>query len=130
VVLACIALPQLREGWTEESRDPISFAWPLGRLFGSLEFILLLSSLALLLYSIAMRDYRLAALYLIAPILTHSANRAAHFPGMQLCLRSSALPLFLISAVRSKLFHSRGAVSWKGRSYPGPEVLLSRSGHD
>ncbi len=79
----------------------------------------MLSSLVLLVVSIAMRDYRYAAIYLLAPVVTTVRIARAHFAWDATLLAVFGLPLFSYLLLRSKLFHSRGTVSWKGRSYPG-----------
>jgi hypothetical protein len=109
---------QLREGWTKNLA--ILFPSP-GRLaaFRFFEFILLLSSLGLVIASVALRDYRYAALAAIVPVVTTWRVARAHFSWGATALAIFGLPLFSYLLLRSKLFHSRGEVSWKGRTYPG-----------
>ena len=112
------SFPQLREGWTKNLA--ILFSSP-GRLaafrFG--EFVVMLASLALLVACVTAHSYGYAVLCLIAPVVTIARIARAHFAWDATLLAIFGLPLFSYLLLRSKLFHRRGAVSWKGRSYPG-----------
>jgi glycosyltransferase involved in cell wall biosynthesis len=113
---------QLREGWTKNLA--LLFPHPL-RLAALrvLEFILIIASLA-----IAIADAFLghlhsaiaaATLCLILYVVFLNRIRRAHFSWNANLLALFGLPLFSYLLLRSKLFHNRGAVSWKGRQYPG-----------
>jgi glycosyltransferase involved in cell wall biosynthesis len=112
------SFPQLREGWTKNLA--ILFASP-GRLaaFRFLESVVALASLVLLIACMATHNYGYAALCLIAPVVITARISRAHFAWDATLLAIFGLPLFSYLLLRSKLFHSRGTVSWKGRSYPG-----------
>jgi len=109
---------QLREGWTKN----LAILFPSsGRLaaFRFLEFVVLLASLGLLIACLAAHNYGYATLCLIAPVVTIARIARSHFAWDATLLAVFGLPLFSYLLLRSKLFHSRGTVSWKGRSYPG-----------
>jgi glycosyltransferase involved in cell wall biosynthesis len=118
------SFPQLREGWTKNLA--ILFPSP-GRLaafrFG--ECLLLVASLALLAACVATHSYEYGALCLIAPVVTTARIARAHFSWDATALAIFGLPLFSYLLLRSKRFHRRGAVAWKGRSYPGAGVAVS-----
>lgn len=120
--------PQLREGWTKNLA--ILFPSP-GRLalWRSLEFAALTSSLALLILSIAARDFRYAALYLLAPLLTYARISRAHFSWGATLLAPFGLPLFSYLLLRSKLSHQAGKVSWKGRIYASKDDPVNEISH-
>ncbi|MGA9511876.1 MAG: glycosyltransferase family 2 protein [Candidatus Sulfotelmatobacter sp.] len=113
---------QLREGWTKNLA--LLFPHP-ARLAAlrAIEFILIVASLAIAIAD-ALRGHSHSAiapgtlcLILYAVFLTRI--RRAHFPWDANLFALFGLPLFSYLLMRSKLFHNRGAVSWKGRRYPG-----------
>ena len=110
------SFPQLREGWTKNLA--ILFPAP-GRLalLRLLEFGLFMASLALLIFAVAVRDFRYAPLYLLAPLATLVRISSAHFSWDATLLAPFGLPLFSYLLLRSKLSHRAGSVSWKGRTY-------------
>jgi glycosyltransferase involved in cell wall biosynthesis len=109
---------QLREGWTKNLA--LLFPQP-GWLaaWRGLEFLLLVACLSFGATAIARRDYLHAALYCVLPLFTLMRVRRAHFSWDANLLALIGLPIFSYLLLRSKLFHKRGIISWKGRSYPG-----------
>jgi glycosyltransferase involved in cell wall biosynthesis len=117
--------PQLREGWTKNLA--ILFPSPARLAFWrSLEFVAFLASLALLIFSLAARDYGFAALSLIAPVFTYTGIARAHFSWDATLLAPFGLPLFSYLLLRSKLSHQFGTVSWKGRTYSPKDEPVNR----
>jgi glycosyltransferase involved in cell wall biosynthesis len=114
---------QLREGWTKNLA--LLFPSP-GRLvlLRALEFCLIVLSLATSIRS-SMRGMWQPAIAcgLLALVLCgifYKRIRRAHFAWDANLLALFGLPFFSYLLWRSKLFHARGEVSWKGRSYsPG-----------
>ncbi len=108
--------PQLREGWTKNLA--ILFPAP-GRLalWRWLEFVLLIGSLALFVFSITAGDFRYAILYLLAPLATLKRISRAHFAWSANLLVLFGLPLFSYLLLRSKFSHKAGKINWKGRTY-------------
>jgi glycosyltransferase involved in cell wall biosynthesis len=114
----------LREGWTKN----LAILFPSPARLAAIrffEFLLLLSSITLLVVSNARRDFRYSALYLIAPLFTTLRIARAHFPWKATMLAIFGLPLFSYLLLRSRTFHRRGAVPWKGRSYPGTTTAVA-----
>jgi glycosyltransferase involved in cell wall biosynthesis len=111
---------QLREGWTKNLA--LLFPSP-GRLalLRALEFFLIVLSLAISIRSSVRGTWQpaigcgLLALALCG--LFYKRIRRAHFAWGANLLAPLGLPLFSYLLWRSKLFHARGEVSWKGRSY-------------
>src|SRR5437660_5201929 len=114
---------QLREGWTKNLA--LLFPWP-GWLaaWRGLEFLLVTACLALMAVAISNRDYLHAILYAVLPVFTFLRIRRAHFSWGASALALFGLRLFSYLLLRSKMAYGRGAVSWKGRTYPavGQEV--------
>ncbi len=112
------SFPQLSEGWTKNLA--ILFPSP-GRLAALRmgEFLLLVASLSLLVACVTTHNYWYASLCLMAPVATTARISRAHFSWDATALAIFGLPLSSYLLLRSKLFHRRGAVAWKGRSYPG-----------
>jgi glycosyltransferase involved in cell wall biosynthesis len=109
---------QLREGWTKNLA--LLFPWPgLLAAWRGLEFLLVFACLVLGVIAVAGRDYLHVALYSTLPIFTFMRIRRARFPWDASVLALFGLPLFSYLLLRSKIFHGRGNVSWKGRTYPG-----------
>jgi glycosyltransferase involved in cell wall biosynthesis len=110
------SFPQLREGWTKN----LAILFPAtGRLafWRFLEFVVLITSLAFLILSVAARDFRFAPLYLLSPVVTLIRISRVHFAWDATLLAPFGLPLFSYLLLRSKLSHQAGKVSWKGRTY-------------
>jgi hypothetical protein len=88
----------------------------------SLEFLLIVLSLAISIRSIGHGNWRAAtasgALALSLYGLFYQRIRRAHFAWDANLLALPGLPLFSYLLLRSKLFHDRGKVLWKGRNYP------------
>jgi cellulose synthase/poly-beta-1,6-N-acetylglucosamine synthase-like glycosyltransferase len=122
---------QLREGWTKNLillfRSPVRLA-----ALRAAEFILIAASLVLAFVLSLLGHPRTAAipaamcLTLYAFLLTRI--RRAHFSWDATLLAFFGLPLFSWLLLRSKIFHQRGNVSWKGRTYSDPPNLLA-TGH-
>ena len=113
---------QLREGWTKNLA--LLFPHPL-RLAAlrALEFILIVASLAIAVAD-ALRGHlhsaiAAATLCVMLYALFLTRIRRAHFSWNANLLALFGLPLFSYLLMRSKLFHNRGTVAWKGRQYPG-----------
>jgi glycosyltransferase involved in cell wall biosynthesis len=113
---------QLREGWTKNLALLFSHPVRLAAL-RAVEFILIVASLA-----IAMADafrghshsaIAVATLCVILYAVFLTRIRRAHFSWNANLLALFGLPLFSYLLIRSKLLYNRGAVSWKGRQYPG-----------
>jgi len=71
-----------------------------------------------------MRGHRQPAFFTAIPgILLYAVFftriRRAHFSWDANILALFGLPLFSYLLLRSKIFHQRGRVSWKGRNYSG-----------
>lgn len=111
---------QLREGWTKNLA--ILFPAP-ARLavWRFSEFLALVLSFAFLILFLASRQFFVAPLFLIGPVFTLRRIARAHFPWNANALALFGIPLFSYLLLRSKLFHQRGSVTWKGREYGSPE---------
>ncbi len=121
---------QLREGWTKNLALLFSHPVRLAAL-RALEFLLIVLSLA-----IAIADAFLghshsaivaAALCLILYAVFLARIRRAHFSWEANMLALFGLPLFSYLLVRSKLFHKRGTVVWKGRQYSGGQKGIEQA---
>jgi len=118
---------QLREGWTKN----LALLFPsAGRLalLRALEFFLIVLSGAISLGNIVRHRWRPAAtcglLALVLCGIFYKRIRRAHFRGDATVLALLGLPLFSFLLLRSKLFHARGKISWKGRSYSGRPAVM------
>jgi glycosyltransferase involved in cell wall biosynthesis len=120
---------QLREGWTKNLA--LLFPHPL-RLAAlrTLEFILIIASLAITIAD-SLRGHPRSAIacatlcvVLYAVFLTRI--RRAHFSWNTNLLALFGLPLFSYLLTRSKLFHKRGTVAWKGRQYSGDQKRIEQ----
>jgi glycosyltransferase involved in cell wall biosynthesis len=113
---------QLREGWTKNLA--LLFPSP-GRLalLRGLEFFLIALTVAISLRNIVRDLWQPAAACGLLALglcgIFYKRIRRAHFSGDATVLALLGLPLFSGLLLRSKLFHDRGKVSWKGRSYSG-----------
>jgi glycosyltransferase involved in cell wall biosynthesis len=118
---------QLREGWTKNLA--LLFPSP-GRLalLRTLEFFLMVLGVAISLGNIVRDRWQPAAacglLALVLCGIFYKRIRHAHFRGDATVLALLGLPLFSCLLLRSKLFHERGKVSWKGRSYSGRAAVM------
>ena len=118
---------QLREGWTKNLA--LLFPHPV-RLAAlrALEFILILASLAIAIADsfLGHRHSAIAAATLCAILYAVFLTRIrrAHFSWNTNLLALFGLPLFSYLLLRSKRFHNRGTVAWKGRQYPGNQKAM------
>jgi glycosyltransferase involved in cell wall biosynthesis len=109
---------ELREGWTKN----LALLFPQPGLLAAwrgLEFVLIVACLIFGVHAIVLQDYLHALLYAALPVLTFARIRRANFSWDANVLAIFGLPLFSYLLLRSKRFHRRGNVSWKGRTYPG-----------
>jgi glycosyltransferase involved in cell wall biosynthesis len=120
---------QLREGWTKNLAllFPSPFRLAVLRM---LEFALIAASLATAATSTIRGHLRPAA---VAGAMTLGLYfsllariRRAHFSWDANLLSFFGLPFFSYLLLRSKIFHQRGGVSWKGRTYSATAKLLVR----
>ncbi len=115
---------QLREGWTKN----LVFLFPATvqlAVLRAIEFFLIVGCAALAAVGVA-RDLRHTAIIagLVGVVLYGvfmQRVRKAHFRWDCNLLALFGLPVFSYLLLRSRLFHSRGEVTWKGRVY-GSEV--------
>jgi glycosyltransferase involved in cell wall biosynthesis len=121
---------QLREGWTKNLallfRSPRRLA-----VLRTLEFVLIMAGFVIAIAN-GLRHHPLptaisGALALILYTIFLQRIRRAHFSWDTNLLALLGLPLFSYLLLRSKMFHQRGNVSWKGRSYPG--AIFSKQSH-
>ena len=113
---------QLREGWTKNLallfRSPSRLA-----ALRSIEFVLIIASFAIVVAATLRQHRTPATLAAILAVILYAfflrRIRRAHFSWDANLLALFGLPLFSYLLLRSKIFHQRGNVSWKGRSYPG-----------
>jgi glycosyltransferase involved in cell wall biosynthesis len=119
---------QLREGWTKNL--VLLFASPL-RLAAlrMIEFALIVGSSATaveaLLHAHERQATILGILAVILYVLFATRIRRAHFAWDSNLLAIIGLPLLSYLLVRSKIFHKRRNVSWKGRTYSAETDLLA-----
>jgi hypothetical protein len=112
---------QLREGWTKNLAwlfpSPARLA-----MLRTLEFILIVASFTIAIAA-SLRQTRLRAmlaamLAIVLSTLFLQRIRRAHFSWDANLVALFGLPLFSYLLLRSKQFHDRGKVPWKGRTYP------------
>jgi Glycosyl transferase family 21 len=123
------SLSQLTEGWTKNLA--LLFAEPLWLAFCRFsEFVLIVAGLSLLL--LANWTKGISALAMAASVLSGTfwyffmqRVRRAHFSWPSNLLALLGLPFFAYLLLRSKAFHKRGAISWKGRTYAGDTTRIS-----
>jgi len=119
------SFPQLREGWTKNLA--VLFPSPVRLAFWRLmEFVALVASLVLLVWSVQTRDFLYTPLCLFAPLFTFIRISRAHFRWDATLLAPLGLPLFSYLLLCSKLSHRAGNVSWKGRTYGAPQDQRNR----
>jgi glycosyltransferase involved in cell wall biosynthesis len=124
---------QLREGWTKNLvllfRSPVRLA-----AIRFAEFILILASLGLASKPASLNRWRLAgiaaALTIILLTFFFRRIRRAHFSWDANLLAIFGLPLFSYLLLRSKLFHQRNRISWKGRTYTAGKSYLETAAID
>lgn len=117
---------QLREGWTKN----LVLLFPMPGQLALLrvtEFLLISGSAVLAVLAYRDRRTELAGLLSIGTLIAlgflWSRIRKAHFSWSSNLLAVFGLPVFAYLLLRSKLAHSTGNVTWKGRIYPGEESL-------
>ena len=115
------SVAQLREGWTKNLallfRSPARLA-----ALRSIEFVLIIASFGIVVAATLRQHRTPAALAAILAVILYALFlrriRRAHFSWDANLLALFGLPLFSYLLLRSEIFHQRGSVSWKGRSYP------------
>lgn len=113
---------QLQEGWTKNLAllfpSPVRLA-----ALRFLEFALIASSVAELIYSVVHGRTRVAiassVLAIVLSTIFFRRIRRAHFSWDANLLALIGLPVFSYLLLRSHLFHKEGQVTWKGRHYVG-----------
>jgi hypothetical protein len=118
-------LPQLVEGWTKNLvllfPDSVRLAC-----IRMLEFVMLAAGCIFCLSAYVGEAPRFAvmaaAFTSLLLIFILRRIRKAHFSWDANLLAILGLPLFSCLLLRSKLFHERGQVSWKGRIYTGDRI--------
>jgi len=113
---------QLREGWTKNLALLFSPAWALG-CWRLAEFtfiaIMIVASAAFSMFSgIFVGALQPALLALIVLFFFWFRIRAAHFSVSSNMLAILGLPIFAYLLFRSGKVQKRGAIEWKGRTYP------------
>jgi cellulose synthase/poly-beta-1,6-N-acetylglucosamine synthase-like glycosyltransferase len=113
---------QLQDGWTKNLALLFPGTTRLA-ILRSLEFILIVGCGGLAVLGIVRgRAHTSAAAFaIVAALYSLFLKRItrAHFPWDANLLSLLGLPLFSYLLLRSRLFHQRGKVSWKGRIYDG-----------
>jgi glycosyltransferase involved in cell wall biosynthesis len=109
---------QLREGWTKNLALLFPSTIPLA-LWSIVEFAAVVTCLVFATMLVGGGDWRHAIFYLIVPFLTVMRIATAHFSWTSNLLGILGLPVFAYLLLRSKFFHERRKVSWKGRMYSG-----------
>jgi len=127
---------QLREGWTKN----LALLFPSPRrlaLLRALEFVLIVASFAIGIATGLRGHWQPAVVAATLCVILYASFftriRRAHFFADANVLALLGLPIFSYLLLRSKRFHRRGNVSWKGRSYPGTRhnvALDSRAQED
>jgi glycosyltransferase involved in cell wall biosynthesis len=117
---------QLREGWTKNLALLFPSAVPLA-LWSIVEFAAVVTGLVFATILVFGGDWKHAIFYLIVPFLTVMRIATAHFSWTSNLLGVLGLPVFAYLLVRSKFFHKRGKISWKGRMYSGGNRIVQVS---
>jgi len=113
---------QLREGWSKNLA--LLFPTPARLAFLRLaEFALIVGSAALAM-AYAVNGRRVASLAMVMPViilygLFLNRIRKAHFSWDADIVALLGLPIFSYLLLRSRALYRKGAVTWKGRTYPG-----------
>ncbi len=112
---------QLKEGWTKNLilLFPSPFVLALRRLG---EFVLTAGGVVLAIRSLLHGEMKLAfaSAVLVVGLGTAFVRRVgkAHFPWAGSMFALLGLPIFSYLLLRSRIFHSKGKVTWKGRQCP------------
>jgi glycosyltransferase involved in cell wall biosynthesis len=122
---------QLREGWTKNLALLFAPAWSIACLRLA-EFIfiatMIVASAGFSIFSGLFRGaLQPAFLALIVLFLFWLRIRAAHFPVSSNILAILGLPVFGYLLLRSANLQKRGAIAWKGRSYPASRPVTITS---
>jgi len=107
---------QLREGWTKNLALLFPSAIPLA-LWSVVEFAAVVTCLIFATMLFLSGNWKHAIFYLIVPFLTVMRIATAHFSWTSNVLGILGLPVFAYLLLRSRFFHKRGKVAWKGRTY-------------
>jgi glycosyltransferase involved in cell wall biosynthesis len=112
---------QLREGWTKN----LALLFPSSARLATvraLEFVLIVASLAIAIVDSLRGSGQPALAAAMLGVVLYATFRArirkAHFAWDANLLALLGLPLFSYLLLLSKTKHARGAVQWKGRTYP------------
>ncbi|MGA8271858.1 MAG: glycosyltransferase [Candidatus Sulfotelmatobacter sp.] len=113
---------QLREGWTKNLA--LLFPSPLRlAILRAVEFFLIVASFTISAVNLLRGHWQSAAVTATLGAILNSLFltriRRAHFSWGANVIALFGLPLFSYLLLRSKMFHQRGNVSWKGRTYSG-----------
>jgi glycosyltransferase involved in cell wall biosynthesis len=120
--------PELREGWTKNLA--LLFSNPGWLAFCRLsEFVLVAGGIGYTLVALLTGNvgYAIGAAVLTITLwgLFLRRIRRANFSGQANLLALVGLPLFAYLLLLSKVFHRRGTVSWKGRTYAGEVARIT-----
>lgn len=113
---------ELKEGWTKNLvlLFPSELRLAVLRL---LEFLLIVSSAALAIHAGVHGQLRTelvtGGIAVLLLVLFGKRIRRAHFSWDANALALLGLPVFSYLLLRSRIFHGKGRVTWKGREYPG-----------
>jgi hypothetical protein len=116
------SLAELREGWTKNLvllfPSPLRLAW-----LRLLEFALIMGSATVTITAVVNENSKPAivtgGIAAILLVLLLKRIRRAHFSWDANALAVFGLPVFSYLLLRSRIFHSKGKVTWKGRQYEG-----------
>ena len=114
---------QLREGWTKNLALLFPSAIALA-LWSIVEFVAVIVCLVFAAALTVAGDWRHALFYLIVPFLTVMRIATSHFSWTSNVLGILGLPMFAYLLLRSRFFHKRRKISWKGRTYPGGNRIV------
>jgi glycosyltransferase involved in cell wall biosynthesis len=122
------SLPQLTEGWTKNLA--LLFAEPRWLAFCRFsEFALIVGGLSFLFASwtkgVSPLAMAVSALSGTVWYFFLQRVRSAHFSWQSNLVALFGLPFFAYLLLRSRRFHKRGTVSWKGRTYAGDPARVS-----
>ena len=123
--------PQMREGWTKNLTLLFADAEHLARRRET-EFVASVGALSVAAVAALVGERKIAWLAAVLGAATtvgvwRRAQRA-HSGTLSTALAPLGLPIFAYLLRRSRLFHSAGAVKWKGRSYPVRDGVVSSAG--
>jgi glycosyltransferase involved in cell wall biosynthesis len=121
---------QLREGWTKN----LALLFPSSARLALLrmtEFVLILAGLAIAIVASLRGQIRSATISALLATILYSLFimriRRAHFPWDATLAAIFGLPLFSYLLLRSKIFHQRKRIQWKGRTYSEETNALATS---